>query len=80
MYGPYSFSSGHHLLGGRRRGGRHRDHRQRRLRGRQEGVRRGSGGGQERIYRSSLDTRKPQNPTKSEEYRIPEASSRGVVQ
>eukprot|EP00976_Prorocentrum_cordatum_P117739 1196354-Prorocentrum_minimum.AAC.2 len=34
----------------------------------QEGVRRGSGGGQEGIYRSSLDTRKPQNPTKSEEY------------
>eukprot|EP00976_Prorocentrum_cordatum_P039555 803968-Prorocentrum_minimum.AAC.2 len=35
-----------------------------------EGVRRGSGGGgQEGIYRSSLDTRsKPQNPINSEEY------------
>eukprot|EP00976_Prorocentrum_cordatum_P083145 1185119-Prorocentrum_minimum.AAC.2 len=28
----------------------------------------GSGGGPEGIYRSSLDARKPQNPTKSEEY------------
>eukprot|EP00976_Prorocentrum_cordatum_P117844 1196372-Prorocentrum_minimum.AAC.3 len=33
-----------------------------------EGVWRGSGGGLEGIYRSSLDARKPQNPTKSEEY------------
>eukprot|EP00976_Prorocentrum_cordatum_P020095 407470-Prorocentrum_minimum.AAC.1 len=29
-----------------------------------EGVRRGSGGGTEGIYRSSLDAREPQNPTK----------------
>eukprot|EP00976_Prorocentrum_cordatum_P026522 538895-Prorocentrum_minimum.AAC.1 len=29
---------------------------------------RGSGGGLEGIDRSSLDARKPQNPTKSEEY------------
>eukprot|EP00976_Prorocentrum_cordatum_P055635 1122624-Prorocentrum_minimum.AAC.1 len=36
----------------------------------QEGVRRGSGGGPEGEgnYRSSLDAREPQNPTKSEEY------------
>eukprot|EP00976_Prorocentrum_cordatum_P059176 1175367-Prorocentrum_minimum.AAC.1 len=31
-------------------------------------VGRGSGGGQEGIYRSSLDARKPQNPINSEEY------------
>eukprot|EP00976_Prorocentrum_cordatum_P104695 1193996-Prorocentrum_minimum.AAC.7 len=30
--------------------------------------RRGSGGGQKGIYRSSLDARKPQNPINSEEY------------
>eukprot|EP00976_Prorocentrum_cordatum_P082940 1185040-Prorocentrum_minimum.AAC.1 len=34
----------------------------------QRRVRRESGGGQEGIYRSSLDARKPQNPTYSEEY------------
>ena len=32
------------------------------------GVQRGSAGGLEGIYRSSLDARKPQNPTKREEY------------
>eukprot|EP00976_Prorocentrum_cordatum_P023597 480524-Prorocentrum_minimum.AAC.1 len=35
-----------------------------------EGEIRGSGGGQEGIYRSSLDAREPQNPTR----RVPEAS------
>eukprot|EP00959_Pyramimonas_sp_CCMP1952_P459478 9478321-Pyramimonas_sp.AAC.2 len=34
-----------------------------------EGVHRGYRGGTEGIYRSSLDARKPQNPTKHEEYR-----------
>eukprot|EP00959_Pyramimonas_sp_CCMP1952_P278017 5811698-Pyramimonas_sp.AAC.1 len=32
------------------------------------GNRRGSGGDQEGIYRSSVDARKPQNPTCSEEH------------
>ena len=32
------------------------------------GVQRGSRGGPEGIYRSSLDARKPQNPINSEEY------------
>eukprot|EP00959_Pyramimonas_sp_CCMP1952_P434139 9091229-Pyramimonas_sp.AAC.1 len=32
------------------------------------GVRWGSGEGLEGIYRSSLDARKPQNPTKRKEY------------
>eukprot|EP00976_Prorocentrum_cordatum_P052110 1051782-Prorocentrum_minimum.AAC.1 len=38
------------------------------LSGCKEGVRRGSGGGQEGIYRSSPDARKRQNPINSEEY------------
>eukprot|EP00959_Pyramimonas_sp_CCMP1952_P018500 390813-Pyramimonas_sp.AAC.1 len=34
-----------------------------------EGVRKGSGRGLEGFIWSSLDARKPQNPTKSEEYK-----------
>eukprot|EP00976_Prorocentrum_cordatum_P068071 1178984-Prorocentrum_minimum.AAC.3 len=41
-------------------------------------CRRGSGGGQEGKYRSSVDVRDPQNPKKSEEYqRHPQGVRRG---
>eukprot|EP00976_Prorocentrum_cordatum_P048211 973238-Prorocentrum_minimum.AAC.1 len=33
-----------------------------------QGLHRGSAGGPQGIYRSGVDARKPQNPTKSEEY------------
>eukprot|EP00976_Prorocentrum_cordatum_P045316 914590-Prorocentrum_minimum.AAC.1 len=57
---PGRSQGGHRGVTGGSQGGHRRCHRR---------CHRGVTGGAQGIYRSSLDSRKPQNPTKSEEYR-----------